>query len=144
MHTDANAASAARSGAALEEALGATTQRLPDLLSVTQWSAVVDSFGLSARQAQVLRLAFYDERDGVIAVRLRLSLHTVHTQRIRLFRKLGVVSMPQAIAPAATRSVEILLAGRTRLANCEIGLDGGVSQIPFADLALSPKPVSPK
>jgi len=62
---------------------------------------------LSVRQGQILKCAFHDERDSVIAERLGLSEHTVHTQRKRLFRKLGVTSMVQAIAIAATCCFEL-------------------------------------
>jgi DNA-binding CsgD family transcriptional regulator len=82
-------------------------RRLPDLLSAEQWEQLRAHLGLSVRQSQILKCAFHDERDSAIAARLGASEHTVHTQRIRLFRKLGVTSMAQAIAIAATRCFEM-------------------------------------
>ncbi len=81
--------------------------RLPDLLSAGQWHTLTMRLGLSTRQAQVLRYAFYDERDCAIAKSLGVSEHTVHTHRIRLFRKIGATSMSQAIAIAATSCFEL-------------------------------------
>ena len=77
-------------------------RRLPDLLSDDQWIELTGRLGLSTRQSQILHCAFYDERDCSIALRLGLSEHTVHTQRMRLFRKLGVTSMVQVVAVAAS------------------------------------------
>ena len=92
-----------------EVRLPSTAGRLPDLLSSVQWTALTMRLGLSTRQAQVLRYAFYDERDSAIAKSLGVSEHTVHTYRIRLFRKLGATSMSQAIAIAATSCFELRL-----------------------------------
>jgi len=72
--------------------------RFPDLVAASEWAKTAKLLGLSTQQAAILRSAFYDERDFAIAKRVGRSIHTVHTQRIRLFRKLGVSSMAQAIA----------------------------------------------
>jgi DNA-binding CsgD family transcriptional regulator len=76
--------------------------RLPDLLSSEEWCRLCSALQLSTRQAQILKWAFSDERDSAIAEHLGLSTHTIHTQRMRLFRKLGVTTMAQVISLAAT------------------------------------------
>lgn len=73
---------------------------VPDLLTADEWKRLVDHLRLHGRQSQVLECAFYDERDWAIARRLKLSEHTVHTYRKRLFATLSVGSMAQAIARA--------------------------------------------
>src|SRR5436190_1028509 len=72
-------------------ASGARPMRaVPDALSELQWACIIDALGLSQREAEILRCAFYNERDTSIANSLGISSHTVHTHRVRLFRKLGV------------------------------------------------------
>jgi DNA-binding NarL/FixJ family response regulator len=83
--------------------------RLPDLLSSDEWCRLSRALNLSQRQSEILRCAFSDERDSSIAERLGVSAHTIHTQRMRLFRKLHVASMTQAIAVAATTWFELTL-----------------------------------
>lgn len=73
---------------------------IPDLLPEDEWSRLVQGLGLSPREADILRCAFYDERSIVIAKCLGLSVNTVHTYRDRLFRKLRVRSMAQVISLA--------------------------------------------
>jgi len=82
-----------------------TERRFPDLLAEADWAAVMQSLGLSQQQGEIARCAFYDERDHAIAQRLGRSSHTIHTQRIRLFRKLSVTSMAQAISVIASAYV---------------------------------------
>lgn len=72
--------------------------RAPDVLSQAQWQAIVRSLALSNREAEMIRLANYDENVSVIAAHLGLSPNTVHTYRERLYRKLGVSSFCQVIA----------------------------------------------
>jgi DNA-binding CsgD family transcriptional regulator len=76
-------------------------------MSPLEWNALASGLGLSARQSQILHCAFYDERDSSIAARLGLSEHTVHTQRMRFFRRLGVTSMVQVVAIAASPWFEL-------------------------------------
>ena len=84
-------------------------ERLPDLLTEPDWRKVVRALRLSGRQADILRFAFYDERDEAIAMRLGCSVHTIHTHRMRLFRRLGVSSMAQAIAVTASMFARIIM-----------------------------------
>ena len=89
--------------------------RFPDLLTECEWAAVMRYLGLSRQQGEIARCAFYDERDHAIAQRLGRSAHTIHTQRIRLFRKLSVTSMAQAISVIA--SAYVLQKGVTGIDN---------------------------
>ena len=92
-----------RSGTVARGVLSET--RFPDLLTECEWAAVMRYLGLSRQQGEIARCAFYDERDHAIAQRLGRSSHTIHTQRIRLFRKLSVTSMAQAISVIASAYV---------------------------------------
>ena len=92
-----------RSPTAVRDVL--TETRFPDLLAEPEWAAVMRYLGLSRQQGEIARCAFYDERDHAIAQRLGRSSHTIHTQRIRLFRKLSVTSMAQAISVIASAYV---------------------------------------
>lgn len=53
---------------------------------------------LSNREADIVKQACYDDSVGVIAARLGLSPHTVHTHRERLYRKLNVNSLCQVMS----------------------------------------------
>jgi DNA-binding CsgD family transcriptional regulator len=89
---------------ALAHAPGGQTSRngayVPDLLHSEDWVELTRALRLSAREAEVLRYMFMDERTSAIAVALQLSPGTVHTYRERLFRKVGVHSCAQMIALA--------------------------------------------
>jgi DNA-binding CsgD family transcriptional regulator len=71
---------------------------IPDLLSAEDWLRLVNALRLTRREADILRCVFYDERSASLARSLQLSQNTVHAYRERLFRKLDVESMTQAIA----------------------------------------------
>jgi DNA-binding CsgD family transcriptional regulator len=83
------------------------SRRLPDLLSVAEWSALSQELALSNREADILRSACYDDRTDAIAQTLGLAPSTVHTYRDRLYRKLGVASLTQALALAFAVHVEL-------------------------------------
>lgn len=72
--------------------------RPPDFLREDQWAVLIRRLSLSAREAEIIRLAFYDETVVTIASKLKISEHTVHTYRERLFRKLNVHSFCQVIS----------------------------------------------
>jgi DNA-binding CsgD family transcriptional regulator len=71
---------------------------IPELLSAEDWLSLVHALRLTRREADILRCVFYDERSTSLAKSLQLSQNTVHAYRERLFRKLDVESMTQAIA----------------------------------------------
>src|SRR5262249_14257973 len=68
---------------------------VPEMLSATKWRRLVGALGLSPREADILRCAFYDARTTAMARELGLSVGTVHTYRDRMFRKLGVAGVTQ-------------------------------------------------
>jgi DNA-binding CsgD family transcriptional regulator len=82
----------------LASTIGINAARVPDLLSPLEWSQLLAALRLSPRQAEVLRHALYDSRDSRIAERMRLPISTVHSHRGRLFRKLAVGSMAEALS----------------------------------------------
>jgi DNA-binding CsgD family transcriptional regulator len=67
-------------------------------MSGAHWMALVATLGLSKREEQMLRHANYDDSVSSLATKLGISPHTVRTYRDRLYRKLGVCSLCQAIA----------------------------------------------
>ncbi len=60
---------------------------------------------LTQRQRDVLRLAARGWTSDRIASSLRLSRRTIHTHRANLLRRLGVGSMPEAVAEAMRRGI---------------------------------------
>lgn len=71
--------------------------RLTDLIGVDAWLAIVQALRLSQREADVLRSFFESHEIASIARNLGLSRDTVHTYRGRLFAKLRVHSVPEAM-----------------------------------------------
>ena len=62
------------------------------------WAGIVRSLRLSPREAEIVALLLSDDsRDDVIAGRLGISRHTVHTYVERLYRKLGATSRSQVV-----------------------------------------------
>jgi len=98
-----------RSGAALRSVPKSSNQPLPTLMNsrrkaiqmpdsgsqmfaVKAWHAIAHSLDLSRRQMEILMGIFDDEKELVIAERLGISPHTVHTHIERIYQKLGVHS----------------------------------------------------
>lgn len=77
---------------------GDAPRRPPDLLTRAEWAEIIRRLRLSPREAELVRLAFYDESVTRMAGRLGVSAHTVHTYRERVFRKLGVHSFCQVMS----------------------------------------------
>lgn len=61
------------------------------------WAALAASLRLSGRELEIVRGIFNDQKEHAIASELGVSRHTVHTERQRLYRKLGVRDRPQLI-----------------------------------------------
>jgi DNA-binding NarL/FixJ family response regulator len=66
-------------------------------LSPGAWSAILQRFHLSQREAQIFQLILCDKTEGAIAMELGISAHTVHTHLERLYRKLDVSSRCQVV-----------------------------------------------
>lgn len=64
------------------------TLRLP----AGQWDSIGTALRLSPRELEVVRSVFECGADPLIAVRLGISPHTVHTHLDRIYRKLGLGS----------------------------------------------------
>ena len=60
------------------------------LLAEAEWRAVARQLSLSGRELQLLQLVCDEYNEDLIACRLGISVHTVHTYFGRLFRKLRV------------------------------------------------------
>lgn len=63
-----------------------------EILSPSQWTALGLALRLSPRELQIVQGVFDDEKEAMIADRLGISSHTVHTHLERLYRKLSVRS----------------------------------------------------
>lgn len=83
------------------------SRTVPELLDGAEWEALTRRLGLSARECDVLRCIFTDERTAAIAGELGLAEGTVHTYKERVFRKVGVRSCAQLIARAFTEYLEL-------------------------------------
>lgn len=70
------------------------------------WTVLAVNLKLSGREIQIVRGIFNDQKEYTIAVELGVSPHTVHTERERLYRKLGINDRPQLVL----RVVEAFLA----------------------------------
>jgi DNA-binding CsgD family transcriptional regulator len=67
------------------------------LLSDKEWQAIGLQLELSGRECDVLRYVVEDVKESIIARRLGISSHTVHTHMNRLYEKLGVGSRVELI-----------------------------------------------
>jgi DNA-binding CsgD family transcriptional regulator len=59
------------------------------------WTLLARRLALSPREIEVARGVLLDEKEFAIALRLGISVHTVHTHLERMYRKLGVSSRLQ-------------------------------------------------
>ncbi len=98
------------------------TARPPDLLSDSQWRLIVSTLGLSNREAEIVAQACYDESVGVMAARLGLSPHSIHTYRQRLYRKLGVDSFCKVMSVVFATHIALEAAKVTARAKGEYGV----------------------
>lgn len=80
---------------------------VPELMPDSTWNALVQRLSLSARESDVLKCMFTDERSTSISRKLCIAEATVHTYRERLFRKLGIRSCAQLIALAFAAYLEL-------------------------------------
>jgi DNA-binding CsgD family transcriptional regulator len=62
------------------------------MFAAKAWQAIAHSLDLSRRQMEILMAVFDDEKELVIAERLEISQHTVHSHMERMYQKLGVHS----------------------------------------------------
>ena len=60
------------------------------MFSDQAWEEISRSLRLSGQELRIVRGVFDDRTESAIAGLLRVSPHTVHTHRERLYRKLGV------------------------------------------------------
>ena len=72
-------------------------QALSSFFSDAVWKRLAAKLALSKREVQIVRAMFEDLKESMIARRLRLSPHTVHTYIERLYGKLGVRSRTQVL-----------------------------------------------
>ncbi|MBI4718200.1 MAG: helix-turn-helix transcriptional regulator [Planctomycetes bacterium] len=60
------------------------------MLPAAQWRALATTLNLSGRELEIVRCLVEGGGDSATAVRLGLSVHTVHTYLDRIYRKLAV------------------------------------------------------
>lgn len=59
-------------------------------ISDERWTPVVDALRLSPRELEIVRHLFDAKSEAMIAREMGLSIHTVHSHFVRLYRKVGV------------------------------------------------------
>jgi DNA-binding CsgD family transcriptional regulator len=62
------------------------------VFSELAWNAIAQATGLSPREKQIAQELVLDHKESLIARRLTISIHTVHTHIERLYRKLQISS----------------------------------------------------
>lgn len=82
-------------------------RRLREVLSAEEFALIASAFALSPREAEYLDHAVADSRDGEIAARMAVSVHTAHSHRRRLFQRLGACDMPGALSVVLVRSLDL-------------------------------------
>ena len=61
-------------------------------LDTRAWDYIAERLLLSPREAQVIQGLMNDQTERAIACELRISVHTVHSYRVRVYQKLAVSS----------------------------------------------------
>ncbi len=72
-----------------------TAPRLPmpsgaGLFCERTWAVLAVNLKLSRREVEIVRGVFNGQKESSMAAELRVSPHTIHTERERLYRKLGI------------------------------------------------------
>lgn len=75
------------------------------MLADAEWDTLAQHLRLSDREIEIVRGALAAEKVVATALRLRLSPHTVHTYRERLFRKLNVRNGAELVAAVLTTHI---------------------------------------
>jgi DNA-binding CsgD family transcriptional regulator len=68
-----------------------------EVFTTEEWSRFQRHFRLSERETAIAKMAVADTTEELIAARLGISTHTVHTYMFRLYRKIGVSSRTQLV-----------------------------------------------
>jgi DNA-binding NarL/FixJ family response regulator len=77
------------------------------------WAVLAVNLKLSARELEIVRGIFNDQKERAIAAELGISPHTVHTERERLYRKLGIKNRPQLLLRVFSEFCALTLEGAT-------------------------------
>ncbi len=78
-----------------------------DLFSADVWDRLGGAMRLSARELEILRAIFDDQKESAIAWSLGISPHTVHTHIERIYKKVGVASRCQLLVRVFAQSRSI-------------------------------------
>ena len=76
------------------------------ILDSRRWEVIRDHFNLSSREAEVVKMMFRDATERDMATCLKVSVHTVHKYRARVFKKLHAHSPTGVIVRVLTTSTE--------------------------------------
>lgn len=79
-------------GARSQAAEGIVVEPLFRLFDDGEWMPIRRALGLSPRESDIVLRALAGEKESVIAIRLGISSHTVHSHVTRIYRKLSVSS----------------------------------------------------
>ena len=67
------------------------------MFSSPAWAAIARSLQLSARELQIVRAVFDDQKENTMARALGISIHTIHTHVDRLHHKLAITDRAQLL-----------------------------------------------
>ena len=89
--------------------LGECEHRLTTPFTRDQWTLVATALRFSDREAEVVRCLLDGHTEQTTALRLGLSVHTVHSYVGRIYPKLGVRSRSDLVVRIFRRFVEDLM-----------------------------------
>ena len=67
------------------------------LLVRAEWEMIARGLGLSPRELQIVQHILVDEKEKAVALKLGISVHTVHAHLKRVYWKLGVSSRVELV-----------------------------------------------
>jgi DNA-binding CsgD family transcriptional regulator len=94
------------------------------LFSDRTWAVLAVNLKLSARELEIVRGIFNDRKEHAIAAELGISAHTVHTERERLYRKLGINNQVQLMLRLFSEFHALTLDGSTLPPICALRTAG--------------------
>ena len=80
------------------------------MFSPPAWAAIARSLELSARELQIVRAVFDDQKENTMARALGISIHTIHTHVDRLHHKLAITDRTQLLQRVMQEFLALTLA----------------------------------
>ena len=79
------------------------------IFSDQAWEEIARGLRLSGQELRIVRGVFDDDTESIIAAKLRISPHTVHTHSERLYHKLGVSERVKLVLRVMEKYVSLTL-----------------------------------